>query len=76
MLKVTVSPLTVAGSWYQCGDASPGVGPYFQYAVPAGSGCGYVMVKATVLPAVQPESVKSKSPCGKETFAGALPAGG
>src|ERR1035437_9337121 len=75
--KVTVLPMTTAvGSVYQWGVASAEVGPYFQYCVPAGRACGYVMVKLSTLPGVQPLAVNAMSPCGKGTPAGALPAGG
>lgn len=69
-------PLTVAGSTYQFGVAFVGVGPYFQYWVPTGNGCGYTIVIAMVAPGAQPVVVKSNRPCGNEMPAGALPAGG
>jgi hypothetical protein len=64
------------GSTYQCGVASVGVLPYFQYDVPAGNATGYVIVIVIVLPGVHPAVVKSNNPSGNTTPEGALPAGG
>src|SRR5260221_3251890 len=39
-VNVTMLPLTVAGSTYHWDVGMPGLGPYFQYRVPAGSADG------------------------------------
>ena len=52
------------------------VGPYFQYCVLAGNGCGYTSVIVIVDPGVQPEASNAKRPCGNTMFSGAVPAGG
>ena len=65
IVKTTVLPVIVAGSTYQPPTRLAGVGPYFQYCVPAGSAFGYVTVKASVEPGVQFTVVKAKRPWGK-----------